>query len=113
TTISGEMNPSSLLQNERMAVGMMYQLAYAEERYKEKQGSYGTVEDLMTANMFSKESIERSGYKFELTATGDKFEVSAAPVEYGKSGTLSLFIDQTRLLRGGDHNGGAATASDP
>lgn len=115
TTISGEMNPPALLQNERMAIGMMYGIAYAEEQYKAKKGagSYGTLEDLIAANMVSKEGLERSGYKFEVTAGGDKFEASAVPVEYGKSGTLSLFIDHTRQLRGGDRNGAAATASDP
>ena len=57
--------------------------------------------------------IDNSGYKFELTVTGDKFEVSAVPVEYGKSGNLSFFNDSTGILRAADHNGAAATASDP
>jgi hypothetical protein len=63
--------------------------------------------------MVPKKMIENSGYKFELTVSGDKFEVTAVPSEYGKSGTLSLFIDQTFALRGGDHSGAPATASDP
>jgi len=35
------------------------------------------------------------------------------PAEYGKSGTLSLFIDHTRVLRGADRGGASAGASDP
>ena len=115
TGISGEVNPPPLVQNERTVIGLMFQIAFAEEEFKNKKGngSYGTLEDLIAADMFPKDAIEKSGYKIELTASGDKFEVSAVPSEYGKSGTLSMFIDQTRVLRGGDRNGAAATVSDP
>jgi len=68
---------------------------------------------LMAEGNVSKQMIESSGYKFELTLVGDKFELSAVPSEYGKSGTLSLFIDNTMVLRGIDRNGAAATVSDP
>lgn len=113
--ISGQINPPPLVQSERMAMGLMYTIAYAEEQYKAKNGagSYGTLEDLIAANMLSKEAVESAGYKFDLTASGEKFELSAAPAEYGKTGHLSMFIDQTRVLRGGDLNGAAATASAP
>ena len=62
--------------------------------------------------MVSKEMLEISGYKLEITVSGDKFEVSAVPLEYGKTGTMSYFIDQTHVLRGGDRNGAPATSSD-
>ena len=114
-SISGEINPTPLVQNERTAIGLIYSIVYAEEQYKSKQGggNYGTLEDLMAANMVSKEAVEKSGYKFEVIVNGDKIEVSAVPSEYGKTGSLSLFLDQTRVLRGGDRNGAAATAADP
>jgi hypothetical protein len=113
--VSGEVNAPATLQNERMAIGMMYTIAHAEEQYKAKKGggSCGTLEDLIAADLFPKEFAEKSGYKFEVTPSGDKFEATAVPLEYGKSGTMSLFIDHTRVLRGGDRNGAAATASDP
>jgi hypothetical protein len=71
------------------------------------------LEQLSAANMFPKEIMDKTGYKFELTVSGDKFELSAVPLEYGKSGNMSLFIDQTLVLRGGDRSGATATASDP
>ena len=113
--ISGESNPPQTLQNERMAIGIMYSILYAEFEYQKKKGngSFGTLEQLIDAELVSKETIDRSGYKFELTVGGDKFEVSAVPGEYGKGGTLSLFIDNTRTLRAADHNGASATAADP
>jgi hypothetical protein len=112
--ISGEVNPPPVVQNERMAIGMMYTIVSAEEEYKKKNGgAYGTIEELMAADMLPRESIETSGYRFDLTVSGDKFEVSAAPLEYGKTGRLSLFLDQNRVLRGGDKGGASASASDP
>jgi len=112
--ISGEINPPPVVQNERTAIGMMYRIVAAEEEYQRKNaGAYGSLEELLTTDMLPKADIEKSGYRFELTVSGDKFEVSATPVEYGKSGRLSLFLDQNRVLRGGDKSGASASASDP
>ena len=112
---SGEMNPPPTIQNERIAIGLMYTITYAEQQYKSKKGAgaYGTLEELIAADLFPKDTVEKSGYRFELTVSGDKFEATAVPLEYGKSGTLSLFVDQTGVLRGGDRSGATATASDP
>ena len=112
--ISGEINPPPIVQNERMVIGIMYTIARVEDEYKKKNsGAYGTLEELIAADMVPKDSIEKSGYKFDFTVSGDKFEVSAVPVEYGKTGKRSLFLDHTGVLRGGDKSGAAASASDP
>jgi len=112
--ISGEVNPPPLVQNERTTIGMLYRIAAAEDEYKKKNaGAYGTLEELMASDMVPKDEIEKSGYRFDLTVSGDNFEISATPVEYGKTGRLSLFLDQKRMLRGGDKNGASASASDP
>ena len=111
--ISGETNPPPTVQNERTAIGLMYTIAQAEMEYKKANGTCATLDQLTEAKMFPKDTIDKTGYKFELTVSGDKFELSAVPLEYGKSGTLSLFIDQTFILRGGDRSGAAATTSDP
>jgi hypothetical protein len=111
--ISGESNPPQNLQNERIAISLMYAIAGAEQQYKQKKGSCGTLDQLIAEGNVSKQMVESSGYKFELTLVGDKFELSAVPSEYGKGGILSLFIDSTMVLRGADRNGAAATVSDP
>ena len=112
---SAELNPSPTVMNERRAIGLMYQIAGAQDVYKEAsgRGNCGTLDQLIAAGLISKEAVEGSGYRFDVTVSGDKFEVSAVPTEYGKTGTMSLFTDQTRVLRGGDRNGGVATSSDP
>jgi hypothetical protein len=56
--------------------------------------------------------FEKYGYSVELTASELGFELTAVPLEYGKSGKLSYFIDQSHILRAGDHGGGAATVAD-
>ncbi len=111
--ISGEVNPPPMVQNERLALGMMYTIQHAEDEFKKKNGAFGTLEELITADQVPKDLIEQSNYRFYVTVAGDKFEVSATPMEYGKSGKLSFYLDGTRVLRGGDKAGAAASASDP
>jgi hypothetical protein len=113
TGFSGGINPSPERQNEAMAMGFMMMIPHAEESYKKTSGSYGTLEQLIAAKVISKEMIESAGYRFEIFVTGDKFEAFGAPIEYGKNGKTSYFIDQTRVLRGADRNGASANSSDP
>ncbi|HEV7798209.1 MAG TPA: DUF3352 domain-containing protein [Pyrinomonadaceae bacterium] len=75
-------------------------------------GRYGNLAELVAANLVIKESLTRSGYSIEVSASDDKFEAIAVPVEYRITGTLSYFIDESGVLRAGDHAGAAATASD-
>jgi hypothetical protein len=41
-----------------------------------------------------------------------KFELAATPVEYGKSGRRSFFLDSGGILRGADKKGAVATSAD-
>ena len=112
--MSSEANPPSDLQNERNTIGLLYLIAQQEAQYKqEKGGTYATLEQLIEAKSVSKEMIDNSGYRIDVTMSGDNFEVTAVPLEYGKSGKMSYFIDKTHIVRGGDHNGAPATNSDP
>jgi hypothetical protein len=109
--ISSETNPTPVQRNEGSAIGLMYAIASVKKH--KGAGSYGTLEQLIAADLIPKELVEKTGYKFEITFTGDKFEVYAVPVEYGKTGTMSYFIDQTMVLRGADRGGASAISSDP
>jgi len=42
-----------------------------------------------------------------------KVELAATPVEYGKIGRRSFFLDSGGVLRGGDKQGAVATSADP
>ena len=78
-----------------MAIGVLFSITRAQEEFKKKNGASGTLEELIAADLVSKDVIEKSGYRFDLTASGDKFELSAIPLEYGKSGKVSMFLDST------------------
>jgi hypothetical protein len=100
--------------NEMMAKGLLRSVYSAELTFKstEGNGGYATLDQLTSASLISKELLEKYGYRVELTVSGEKFTAIAMPLEYGVSGTISYFIDETGNLRGGDHGGGPASVSD-
>lgn len=99
--------------NEQIATGVVQMIAGAEAQYKEKNGSYGSLQQMIDAKVMGPmEPYDQFGYKYELTVTGDQFEVVATPKEYGKSGKRSFFVDKSGVVRGEDHGGGAATVAD-
>jgi hypothetical protein len=100
---------------ESMASYALTSIVNAQERFKvEKQKQrYGTLEELVKEELLDKWLFERQEYKIELTAAGDKFEVTAVPLNYGKSGRRSFFTDETGVIRAADHKGKPATVEDP
>jgi hypothetical protein len=86
----------------------------AEATFLVTQGNdrYGTIDELISANLLSKETMQKYGYRIEVAASGSKFEATAVPLEYGQTGRMSYFIDESGVMRGGDHGGGPATISD-
>ena len=114
TATMAKMKPGSPEMDEMMTMGGMQMIANAEHTYKDNvgKGSYGSLDDLVKEKLVQKEFLGNYGYRFELTVMGDHFEVSATPVEYGKTGNRSFFIDQTGVLRGDDHGGAPANAMD-
>ena len=108
---SSEAIPAS---NEAVARSVVRTVANAETAFKATDGndSYGTLDQLVSAGLLSKERLEKFGYSMTVTASADRFEITAVPIEYGSTGKLSFFIDESGVLRGGDHGGGAATLSD-
>lgn len=100
--------------NEVRAQSILRMIVSAEETYKvtKGDGSYGTLEQLIAENLISKEVVAAHGYKIELTASNTRFEATAIPTEYGKTGKVSFFVDQSGVLRSGDHGGGPATIAD-
>jgi hypothetical protein len=100
--------------NEAAGQGLLRNVYSAESAFRATQGNgrYGTLEELLAAKLLTIEAIQQFNYVLHVTATGTRFEATATPNEYGATGTLSYFIDETGVLRGGDHGGGSATAAD-
>ncbi|MFL6256859.1 MAG: DUF3352 domain-containing protein, partial [Pyrinomonadaceae bacterium] len=101
--------------NETMTVYALNRIAGAQSAYKDgkKNGRFGTFEELIAEELLEKTFLENGEYKFELEVTGDKFEVSATPKTYGKTGRRSFILDQTGTVRGADHKGQPAKSDDP
>src|SRR6267142_6081734 len=101
--------------NEAVVRGLLRMIASAEATYKETtgKGSYGSLDNLIEAKLISSmEVFDKYGYRIDVTISGNQFEASATPVEYGKTGRLSYFVDVSGVVRGADHGGGPATAAD-
>jgi hypothetical protein len=100
--------------DEMIAMSALRMIANAEDTYKSTagNGSYGSIDQLVAQKLVSKEVFEKYGYRVELSTSSHGFEAVAMPLEYGKTGKRSFFIDQSNMLRGGDHGGGPATVAD-
>jgi hypothetical protein len=103
-----------LQSNEAVARTSLHVIASAEATYQATKGAghFGSLDELIAENLVSNDVLQKYGYRIELTVSGKGFEAIAVPVTYGESGRLSYFIDETSVLRGGDHGGGAATIAD-
>ncbi len=101
--------------HESMARYALTAIVNAQERFKtEKQMQrYGTLEELVKEDLVEKWVFERQEYKIELNVVGDKFEATAVPTNYGKTGRRSFFVDETGVIRAADHQGKPATIEDP
>ncbi len=104
-----------VIMGEMSATYALYEIQTAEVTFKEEKekGRYGTLEELMAEKILDKGFAERLGYRIELNASGEKFDVTATPREYGKTGRRSFFLDETGSMRAADHKGKPATAADP
>lgn len=100
--------------NEMAAQLALRMIASAESTYISSEGAegFGTLEQLISAKLIAREVLQSKGYQIDLRVSGKTFEASAVPIEYGKTGKISYFIDQSFVLRGGDHGGGPATVAD-
>jgi hypothetical protein len=100
--------------NEMIAISVLHMIANGEENYKKTagNGSYGSIDDLVEHKMLGKEMLDKYGYRFVISTSSHGFEAVATPVEYGKSGKRSFFIDQSGVVRGDDKGGGPATIAD-
>jgi hypothetical protein len=106
---------SPVQMGEMMAASTMYELHSAETTFKDekKKGRYGTLEELIAEKVLEKDFAEHSDYRVELNASGEKFDATVTPKEYGKNGRCSFFVDETGTVRAADHKGRPATADDP
>lgn len=109
------MKEAPVIGTEMSAAYALRNIRDAEEVFSSKEGRqrFGTLEELLAEDLMEKGYVERLDYKFEVNALGDKFEATATPKNYGKTGRRSFFVDETGVIRAADHKGKPATAQDP
>jgi len=106
---------STVIMNEALAVYALNRIAGAQSAYKDerKKGRYGSLDELVAEELLEKTFLENSEYKFDWDISADRFEVSATPRSYGKTGRRSFLLDQTGTVRAADHKGEPANTDDP
>ena len=104
-----------VISGEAMALLALSRITDAETMFKrdKKKERYGTLEELVGEQLLEKDFVAHLEYKVELEASGDRFEATATPKNYGKTGRRSFFVGEDGVLRGADHGGRPATADDP
>jgi len=100
--------------NEAIAISVLHMIASGQANYKATagNGTYGTLDELVEKKLVPKDVLDKYGYNFVVTPNPHGFEAVATPMEYGKTGKRSFFIDQSNVVRGDDHGGGPATIAD-
>ena len=128
--ISRELAP--LRSHEGQAQYALQGLFEAEQAYKEKHGKYASLDELkrLAEEQEKREEAagdeqegegedlggfvaQAEGYDFKLNISGDKFEATATPAVYRKTGRRSFYVDQTGVVRAADTNGKPADANAP
>ncbi len=110
--VSGESNEPPEIANERAVLGTLYYLVHLESSAMSEKGSYLSLDELVAQHKITREQLVAKGYHIEVTLVGNGFEVVAVPVEYGKTGKMSYFVNESGVIRAGDHGGGRATLAD-
>jgi hypothetical protein len=110
--MSAESNQPPMVANERATMGALYFIAHTESSAHLEKGSYLSLDELISQKKIQKELIEGHGYRIEVNIIGDGYEAVAVPIEYGKSGKLSFFVNESGVVRAADHAGAPATLAD-
>lgn len=93
----------------------MRMIVAAQIFYYENFNTFGSAEQLIAAQRIPNEVITNyKGYRFSISATGNKFEVKASPLIYGKNSRLSFYASSLDgHVRGANHQGKPANENDP
>jgi uncharacterized protein DUF4190 len=109
--------------NEGASFQVLRKIPLAEAKYQSNNGerAYGTLDQLAAEGLIDSELATgvSNGYKFTLEVKqgehgrSPEFRMVAVPLTYGITGIRSFYVDENSVIRGGDHQGEAATAHSP
>ncbi len=112
--MSAGLKDQPMLTNEATARSALEMIARFQATYRANKGDgqYATLEQLLSDGAVSRSMVQDFGYTITVNLSSNGFTAGAVPNEYGKTGKNSFFIDESGVLRGGDHGGGPATIAD-
>ncbi len=91
-----------------------------EQRYKDKHGRFGTLEELLSEGIMREEYARATtpdkaicGYYWNLKLTEDGFECIVLPAEPGKTGIKSFYMDQEMTIRCAPYESSEDTPAGP
>jgi Cys-tRNA synthase (O-phospho-L-seryl-tRNA:Cys-tRNA synthase) len=98
--------------DEKLAIDQLRNIHRAQQLYHGEKGRYATMAELIDqGTIISRDPSHH--YRFTITANENSYECVTVPQAYGTDGRYSYFIDDSGVVRGADHKGGPATATDP
>jgi type IV pilus assembly protein PilA len=100
--------------NEASALATVRELAHAQEEHASASGGYATLGQLVSSGAVEKHLADgvHNGYRFEVVAGSDSFEVTAVPTKYADTGTRSFYYSSDdSVMRAADLRGRKADAT--
>jgi hypothetical protein len=97
---------------EQVVLAQLQTIKQAELAYFAEKGRFGTVDELVSSGQLN-HTPQVLNYTIEIEATAGGYTLMAVPDEYGPDGRRSFYLDQSGIIRGADHNGGAPKPTDP
>lgn len=117
---SAEVEVAREPESDARMVGTLRMLASAEATFQSRHDRFATLEELVDEQFLDSSfagSLASAGYDVQVsplgTGDGATFQILATPVDYGKSGKLSFYIDHSYVIRAADKQGDPAGAGDP
>ena len=110
-----ELPAGNLKAREDLAIFQLMMIKKAEDMHFAMHGTFATVPDLVKDGTLNTPIQGGRSYTVDVNVLegGAKYEALAVPVEYGPTGRRSFYMDETGVIRGADHEGGAPKPDDP
>lgn len=105
----------NLKAREDLAIFQLMMIKKAEDAHFAIHGTFGTVPELVKDGTLNSPIQGGRSYTIDVHVLdgGGRYEALAVPVEYGPTGRRSFYMDETGVIRGADHEGGAPKSTDP
>jgi hypothetical protein len=101
--------------NHLKAMMALRQIRKAQATYKEKQGNYGSIDDLIAAKLIDSKMANKEfyGYSIRVRQKPNSYEAAAIPIKYGETGFHYFYLDESGIIRVSSDKGKEAGPSDP